>query len=316
MPCEEKKLKKLNLKKLGYLLAAVVSALLIIIEVGFYSGAIGFSPSNSIAELFGISAKDAKSEFIEFYDIGQGDCTIIKSGDKCAVIDFGSADDADALYWHLRSLGISRIDYALVTHYHEDHLGGLCDVMERMPVEKIIISEDFAEDCDRDTADRFYELVKTNNPKIIRPEIGMSVSVGNAQLKIIYQNPLAEAENNRSVILKLEFYGTTFLFTGDSEAESEEALINSGADITADILKLGHHGSSTSTGENLLKAVNPGIAVISCGYNNYYNHPSDTVLERLMAYNVEYYRTDLDGNITLSFKDNVFYITTERQEKN
>lgn len=316
MPHKEKELKKFNLKKLGYLLAVIASAFLIIVETGFYSGAIGFSPSNSIVKLFGIPAADTKSEFIEFCDVGQGDCTIIKSGERCAVIDFGPADDADSLYWHLKELGIAGIDFALVTHYHEDHLGGLCDIIERMPVENIIISEDFAEDCDRDTADRFYELVETNNPKIIRPEIGMKISVGNAQLEALFQSTLAKEENNRSIAFKLKFYNTAVLFTGDAESEAEEALINSGADITADILKLGHHGSSTSTGEKLLKAVNPFVAVASCGYNNYYNHPSQEVLERLCAESIKYYRTDLDGNIKVSFSKTDIYITTERQEKN
>lgn len=304
---------KKHFKKAATLFLSAVSVFLIIAEVTYWLGVSAFSPSKFVSDAFGASACGNESEFVEFFNVGQGDCTIIKSGDECAVIDFGLPDDSDALYWHLRELGITKIDFALVSHYHEDHLGGLCDVMEKITVKNIMISSEFAEDCDKETLDRFNDVLNQSESEIILPKIGTAVQVGNACIKIIYHNTSADEENNRSVIARMEFNGVAFLFTGDIETKVEKELINSDALISSDVLKVSHHGSSSSTCEDFIKEVNPTVAVFSCGYNNLYNHPSNKTVERLKSAGVTYYRTDIDGNIRVNFGENGFHISTERQ---
>lgn len=308
--------KKLSFKQISFYIVVFLVALSIVFEIAYHYNAVDFSPSKYIENIFSASSENSESEFIRFSDVGQGDCTIIKSKDKCAIIDFGGENASDKLYWELKSLGISKIDFAIVTHWHSDHLGGLCDVMEKMSVNNIVISETFADDCDFDTVNRFYSLLKTTDTKIINPETGMKTTVGSSVITVIYQNKTADKENNRSLITKVDFHNVSVMIMGDAETETEKGLINSGVDISADILKLGHHGSNTSTGIRLLEAISPDIAIVSCGYNNLYNHPSDKTVDRLISSGIKYYRTDFDGGITVKFNDNNFSVTTERQEEN
>lgn len=301
-----------KLKNIAVIFAIGFSVLLVVFELLFSLNITSFSAFKSLLKATDCLQENSDSSFIEFCDIGQGDCTIIKSGDSNIVIDFGSADDSDKLYFHLKDIGIKELDLAIVTHYHEDHLGGLCDLLERMTVKSVLINSSFAEDCDESTVIRFKELSAQKNVRIVEPEIGVITNVGQSKIEVLSILKEATEENERSVCLKATFSNMSVVFTGDSQWEAETALLERGFSLKADILKLGHHGSSTSTSEKLLDAVDPSVVVASCGYNNSYNHPSQVVVDRIKSKGITLYRTDLDGNITVTTNKNNFFVTTDR----
>ena len=305
-----------KLKRVALILVIGVSVSLVVFELLFCLNLTNFSGFNSLLKATGCLQEDTDSSFIEFCDIGQGDCTIIKSGDSNIVIDFGSADDSDELYFHLKDLGIKELDLAVVTHYHQDHLGGLCDLLERMTVKNILINSSFAKDYDESAVTRFKELVSQKGVKVVEPNVGTIANVGQSKIEVLSVLKDASEENERSVCLKLTHYSLSVIFTGDSEQEAESALLESGIPLKADILKLGHHGSSTSSSEKLLDAADPSVVIASCGYNNLYNHPSKEVLDRIKNKGITLYRTDLDGNITVTVKEKNFLVTTDRGKEN
>lgn len=307
-------MKKLKFATLVF--AVGTSVLLVIFEILFYLNIISISPFQGLLKVTGCLQENNDSSFIEFCDIGQGDCTIVKSADSNMVIDFGSADDSDELYYHLKSLGIKELNLAVVTHYHEDHLGGLCDLLERMTVKNILINSSFAEDCDKEVVTRFKSLVEEREVRLIEPQIGTAAMIGRSKIEVLSFLNNADEENERSVCLKVTLSNMSVVFTGDSQWEAETALLERGISLKADILKLGHHGSSTSSSEKLINAVNPSAVVVSCGYNNFYNHPANIVLERVKTKGIKLYRTDLDGNITVTPEEGGFSVSTDRGNKN
>lgn len=238
---------------------------------------------------------------VTYIDVGQGDSALIISGEVTMLIDGGEKEYADKVLKVLKDNSVKELTYVVATHPHSDHIGALPEIIDNMTVKNVIMPKlTKAQTPTTRTYENFLISVKKSGANVIAAKPGSKYELGNASFEVL--GPVAEDKdlNNTSVVLKVSHGDNSFLFTGDAEKRSENAIVFAGANVTADVLKLGHHGSTTSTGESFLKKVKPQIAIISVGKDNEYGHPADKTLALLKKYNVETYLTQDSGDITLT----------------
>ncbi len=232
-----------------------------------------------------------------FIDVGQGDCVLVTYKGESVLVDSGPASSGKTTAEYLM-LYSPNIDYFFVTHPHEDHMGGAAEIISSTNTEHFVLST-------LESGENFYtdalEAAENRGTEVIRLEDGAVFDTGNITVTVLdVFDFFSDDFNNSSLILKIEADGNTLLVTGDAEVEEEEYLLaNFSGELKADILKAGHHGSHTSTSEEFLEAVSPEFAVISCGLNNSYGHPSSEVLKRLESHGIKIRRTDKQGTIIL-----------------
>lgn len=247
---------------------------------------------------------------IHFIDVGQADAAVILCGGKTMMLDGGNAGDSSLIYSYLKNtLGISQIDYMIATHPHEDHIGGLSGALSACTVGTV-----YSPVTEYDSK-AFHSLVKytENQGKTLTvPRKGEIIRLGDAQAQILSSGKQYAEINDISIVVKITFGRTSFLFTGDAEWEAEHDLIESGYDLSADLLKVGHHGSSSSTSYVFLREVMPEYAVISVGEGNTYGHPSESVTSRLRDAGASVYRTDLNGHIVAVSDGRTISISCEK----
>lgn len=233
---------------------------------------------------------------VHFIDVGQADAIFVSCGDNNMVIDAGNNEDGEKVSSYIKSFGVSKLDYVIGTHPHEDHIGGLDTVIEDYQVDKVLMPE-YKEKTD--TYEEVIKVIKNKNLKITKPVVGTIYNLGDAQFTIIAPNKsdYGDNPNNYSIGIKLTFGKNTFVMVGDAEKEAEKDILSNGIDIQADVLKISHHGGATSTSDEFLHAVDPTYAVISVGKDNTYGHPSSDVVTRLQDDDVQIYRTDKQGTI-------------------
>lgn len=254
-------------------------------------------PNTETRELIPQDNSDTIDELQVFYiDCGQADATLIKCKDNAMLIDSGENDQGTVIQMFLQRNGVKKLDYIIGTHLDSDHIGGMDVILTKFDCDTIILP-----DLDKDTA-AFCDVIDTmnyRNYKNTKPVVGETYQLGNAEFTIISPNEdyPQDDHNNWSIGIKLEHGSNTFLFTGDAEKESEADILSNGIDISADVYKVAHHGSNTSTTDELLNAINPTFAVISCGKDNTYGHPHAETLEKLKARNIKVFRTDEQGTI-------------------
>lgn len=230
-----------------------------------------------------------------FLDVGQGDSALILAGSNAMLIDAGDRGYGSGIVNYLKKQGVKKLDYLVLTHPHADHIGGAVEVINAFEIEKIIMPK--VEHTTR-TFENLLETIKSKGMKITAPIPGDEYELGSAKFKILAPNSSSyKSLNDYSVVIRLTFGNTAFLFTGDAESTSESQILSKGFEIKSDVLKVGHHGSSTSTSDRFLKSVSPKYAVISVGKGNSYGHPTQEVLGRLDSYSVKVYRTDEVGTI-------------------
>ena len=245
---------------------------------------------------------------IHFIDVGQADSILIKQDNNYMLIDGGNNEDGDMLVKYLKEQGVEKLDYIIATHPHEDHIGGLDDVLNEFDTDLVLMPdkitttktfEDFllAIKNRQDTKNKNGENVTLKKV----PKLEEKYNLGNASFVIYAPNSSSYDElNNYSIVIKLSFGNNTFLFTGDAEKLSEKEMLDKNYDLKADVLKIGHHGSSTSTSDEFLEAVSPKYAVLSVGEDNSYNLPKKTVMDKFKNNNIPVYRTDEQGTIILN----------------
>lgn len=235
---------------------------------------------------------------VHFIDVGQGDSILIQVNNKNLLIDSGPNKSEDKLKKYLKELNISKFDYIIATHPHEDHIGNMSYIINNFDVLNFYAPK--VENSTKAFETMIESLIRKDlKIKVLKANI-KSIDLGKNIVVDVF-SPLSnsyEDLNNYSPIVKISYGNTSFLFTGDAEELSENEVLNAGFDLKCDVLKIGHHGSSSSTSEKFLKASNPSIAVISVGEDNTYGHPTDTVLSRLKETKI--YRTDINGNIVIT----------------
>lgn len=232
---------------------------------------------------------------VHYIDVGQADSILVVQGDEAMLIDAGNGGDKDTIASYIEGLGITSINYLIGTHPHEDHIGSLAHIVNSFDIGKVYFPKVTA---NTRVFQNFVEAVKGKNLSLTVPKVNSSFYVGDAKCTILAPNSSSyTSTNNYSIVIKVEYGSTSFLLTGDAEVLSEEEMLANNLDVSATVLKLGHHGSKTATSEAFLDAVNPSYAVVSVGANNKYNLPGVEVMQQLESRGIPVYRTDESGTI-------------------
>lgn len=226
---------------------------------------------------------------IHYIDVGQGDAALVECDGHYMLIDGGYPENSSKIYTILKNLEVEKLDIIVASHPHEDHLGGLAGALNYTTADLVLCP---VTAYDSEPFNDFKKYADT----ITVPEVNDTYKLGSATIDILGVNSTSEA-NNSSIVLMIAYGETKFLFTGDAEREAEQTILGTGADLSCDVLKVGHHGSDSSTSYVWLDAILPKYAVISVGKHNSYGHPTDAVLSRLRDAEVKTYRTDLNGDV-------------------
>ena len=248
---------------------------------------------------------------VYYLDVGQADCTLLSDNGHYMLIDAGNDSDGYKLVRYFKSLGIETFDYVIATHGHEDHIGGMDKIIKNFKINHfyiprtIIGSKNFEEVLDS---------LRERNVKLEVPNIDQEFSFSNTKCKILYLNSNEEDINSNSIINKCSYFNNSFMFTGDAPNSSERKILDK--DLESDVLKFGHHGSQYSSSNEFLQKVKPKYGVISLGKDNMYGFPKKVTMNKIRYYNIEVYRTDLDGTVIATSDGNNIKFSFEETDLN
>ena len=239
---------------------------------------------------------DGNANFKIYYlDVGEADSILIENNGEYALIDAGNNEDGKNLVDFFNTLGITNFKYVIGTHGHEDHIGGMDDIIKNFNIEHFYMPDVLVNNK------TFEEIIDNLDKKGIEyetPLIDSTFTMAESKFTVLYIGDDKEDLNMDSIILKLNYKNTSYLFTGDAPTDAEREILNK--DLKSDVLKVGHHGSRYSTSANFLKKVYPKYAIISVGKDNDYGHPHNVILDKLNRIGSKVYRTDTDGTILLT----------------
>lgn len=249
---------------------------------------------------------------VSYLDVGQGDAAYIKVNEMDILIDAGPKSDVDKLMKQLEEKNIDDFEVVVATHPHEDHIGGMTKVLQTYKVESFYMPK---VEHSTKTFENMIKEVEKQGLKVKVLKEGVNIDIGEGALLETF-SPTQDSYdnlNNYSPIMKLTFANNSFLFTGDAEKEVEEEVLSRYKDkLDSDVIKFGHHGSSTSSSTEFIEAVSPNYGIISCGVDNSYGHPHKEILKLIQNMNIEAYRTDTQGQITVISDGNNIEIKTEK----
>lgn len=241
---------------------------------------------------------------VYFINVGQADCILIQNENKNMLIDAGNNEDGKKLVKYFKQLGINDFQYVIGTHPHEDHIGGLDDIINEFNIEELFLPNAYT------TTSTFEDVLiamENKNLEFTVPKIGYSFTLGKAKIKVLYVGDDTGDLNDASIVIRLDYGSNSFLFTGDATTKVENKIINK--DLKVDVYKVAHHGSISSNSEKFLDKINPTYGIISCEKNNSYGHPHIEVIESLQKRKVELYRTDELGTILVTSNGNKIDVT-------
>ena len=246
---------------------------------------------------------------MHFIDVGQALSVLVECDGQFMLYDGGNVDDGSLVVSYLQKQGVEQLQYVFCSHAHEDHVGGLAAVMA-----KFLAGHAYSPVTESSTKcfNDFVKYTQQQGLQLEVPSVGTVWPLGSATVTLLGPVTGYSDTNNTSLVLRIDYGNTSFLLTGDMENTAETDLVNSGANLKADVLQVGHHGSSTSTGYLFLNAVLPEMGVISCGTGNKYGHPHEETSSILRDAKVDVYRTDLQGTITIGSDGQNFTVGTER----
>lgn len=248
---------------------------------------------NIPTNIFKIKNKDEL--IVHFINVNHGDAILIQQGDHYMAIDGGKESDENTLRKYYSSLGIKKLDYVISTHCHEDHMGSLDFLIGKYEIGKLYVSNSKLQSK---TYNNFMKVANKKHINLIVPNQGETFMLGKAICTIIApkENEYKQV-NDYSLIVRIEFKNKSFLFMADAETLTEDEIMGGNLNIKSDVIKIGHHGSGTSTSDKFLDAVSPKYAIISVGANYEIKHPRLKIMQRLQDRNIVVYRTDENGNV-------------------
>lgn len=249
-----------------------------------------------------VTIPDAEFQ-IHVIDVDQADSVLVVADGEAMLIDAAESSAANTILEYLKSQNITQLKYAVATHFHADHIGGMAAVLNGVHADTVLepVCKDSLIPATR-TYERYLDAVEGTGAKLKAVKAGDTFTLGGAEISVLA--PVSEKANdlnNTSVVLRVEYNGVTSIFTGDMETPEEKTILESGAKLDADFLKVGHHGSDTSSGDSFLAAVTPQYAVISCGVDNSYGHPADVTLEKLAKYTKNVMITAQTGSVVFLY---------------
>lgn len=289
-------MKKKKLEKLAIILLFIIAVGIIFYFIKTNNLSINKKEEESIAEVDLEEQKDLLE--LHYLDVGQGDSSLIKLGDKSILIDGGTRDNKEKIETYLKDNKVFKINYLIATHPHEDHIGSLSYIVDNFEVDNVILPDVIH---NTKSFENLIDSIMAKKINTIKAKSGTSYDLGGSEFIILAPNSSKYKNlNNYSVAIKLDYGKTSFIFTGDAEKLSEDEMIKKYSSyLKADVLKLGHHGSNTSSSDKFIELVDPQIAIVSAGENNKYNHPNKEVVDKLEKRNVNILSTIDKGNILL-----------------
>lgn len=284
-------------KKDNTKLLALIFAIIVVFSYNYYN-----KTEENVSHGYKVEEpKEVSSDLkVYFLDVGQADSILITNNNHNMLIDAGNNEDGPFLVNYIKNnLGIDKFDYIVGTHPHEDHIGGLDDIINNFEIENIYLPDVITT---TKTFEDVIDAIASKDLEITIPEIDSDFTLGESNINVIYTGTDAKDLNNSSIVLKLTFGNSSFLFTGDATKEVEKSILDKNIDI--DVLKIGHHGSAYSTSNEFLLKTTPSYAIISVAEKNSYNHPSKDTLNRIKKFTDKIYMTSELGTILLTSNGN------------
>ena len=249
---------------------------------------------------------------VTFIDVGQADSILLESSGEYMLVDAGNNEDGPKLVTYLENKNIKDFKYVIGTHPHEDHIGGLDDIINNFNIETFYMPDVITT---TKTFEDVLDSLEAKNITLSIPNKNDTFNLGEATVKVLYVGTDEESDlNDTSVVIKVTYQNVSFLLTGDASTKVEETLDRK--DLESTVLKVGHHGSTTATDKEFLSLVNPTYAIISVGKNNQYHHPHTSVINTLNDQNITTYRTDEDGTIEMITDGTNIEINTTKTDTN
>ena len=298
-------------KKINKILNTIIILLIAIISITYTKKELVNTNENTNEKTVS-TLKTTSNLEVYYFDVGQADSILIKDNDNNILIDAGNNEDGEKLVNYLKNdLNIEKFNMVVGTHPHEDHIGGLDNIIDSFDIDTILMPN--ATSTSK-TFESVLDSIEKKDYKITVPKINEEFNYNNINLKVLYTGTDEKDLNNTSIVLKLTYQNNKFLFMGDATSKVEKKLLNE--DIKSDVLKIGHHGSEYSTTNNFLDKVNPQYAIIEVGKNNTYKHPKEITLDKLNNKNIKIYRTDIDGTIKVTSDGNNLKFETLKTDLN
>lgn len=294
--------RRLSAKKRLYLIGmAVILVFALVIEIGSRIPGSGIPDWDTLfadSGFQGTSTTPGGQLEVHFIDVGNADCILVRQGAASMLIDAGEKGDADTILEYLQRQGVERLNIVIATHPHADHIGSMARVIRALPIDTFLMA--YMPQSATPTSAVYLSMLQALDEKQVsvrQAQPGDTLSLGEAQVQILAPLEQSSDPNNMSVVSRVVYGERRFLFMGDAETPVEQALLERGTELSADVLKAGHHGSRTATSEAFLKRVAPAYAVLTCGKGNSYGHPHKETLQLLEKHNVTTLRSDVDGDI-------------------
>lgn len=296
-----------NQKKTGIAVWIVIASFIVLYFLGINIYDITLGPSDESNETIGTTetttqmpemANPSGELTLTMIDVGQADSFLLVQDGKTMLVDCGTRSTGEDVVKYLNEQGITRLDYVIGTHPHDDHMGGMYDVITNFEIGKIIMPEVEVGKVTTNWYVKLMQEIKQGAYELEYAKLGAVYDLGEASFKIIGPIETDESNlNNYSIVLKVTFGDMDVIMTGDAETKVEKDIIESGETLGAEILKVGHHGSDTSSSDEFLDAVSPLYALISAKVGNKYEHPIKSTMQKLEKRKIEVYRTDENGTV-------------------
>ncbi len=305
-------------KKIRLIITVCAVVLCLLIELLGRIPSLPFNGWSDVFAWFGMPQAQVIDEDelqVHFINVGNADCILVRQNDHNLLIDAGEVYHDEMLLDYFNRHGVEKLDLVIATHPHSDHIGAMSAIVAKIPIERFVLSYMPEE---QESIMWFYttmvEQLDERGVQVDEAKAGTVYELGMARVQIL--SPSAQAydvddANDISVVSRLTFGDHAFLFTGDADADTEARLLEDGYPLDADVLKVAHHGSKTSTSPAFVKAVSPSYAVFTCGDNDY-GHPNGEIVSRLHEAGAEIYRSDVQGDIVFVSDGNTLSVRTDK----